>query len=606
MKALFERLVSDPALRRAVQAFGVRGQISQIYGVTGGQKSLLAAAGLEKVAGATVIITANYENLAQWRTDLRFLLPQREIVELPAADVVNFNATAKSRDIAAQRIETLEKLVGGKSVIVLTTVDGAVQRVQSREEFVGNRLFISRDVAVDRDKLLKELVRFGYERTEQVEGRGQFSARGGIIDIFPINRDLPVRAELFGDDIDSIREFDPLTQRSVTSINEVTILPAFETLTTVCKEVFLSYLSPEGAIIFDEPARLREAITALVKENPELKSSLCTWADLVGAGKVSKAVEIYVSLLLQKAIGVEPAELISITAKGVAPFHRHMELLSDELEGWHSRRCSVLVVLGGQDKCEGLKQVLRKDGFAVLAGSLATELADGKVTLMTGLLSGGFEFPLARLVVLTEQDIFGRQKKALRRRVAKDKQIESFRDLKPGDYVVHTTHGIGKYMGIETMEMEGVHKDYLLLRYAGEDKLYIPTDRLQQLQKYIGSEGETPRLHKMGGAEWNRAKSRAKKAVADMAKELIALYAERQKAQGFAFERDTAWQSEFEENFMFEETPDQVTAIKAIKADMESARPMDRLLCGDVGFGKTEVALRAAFKAVMSGKQVAV
>ncbi|MGL5513402.1 MAG: DEAD/DEAH box helicase, partial [Sporomusa sp.] len=290
-----------------------------------------------------------------------------------------------------------------------------------------------------------------------------------------------------------------------------------------------------------------------------------------------------------------------------APFHLQIDLLIAEIKNWQEKKYNILLFIPSQDKVANIQQNLADEGItAVVAREGVIPLTPGIVVVSAESLSGGFELTQARLVVLTEIDIFGRQKKKRPPRVGKDQQITYFRDINLGDYVVHINHGIGKYVGVQTLEVGGVHKDYLHIRYAGDDKLYVPTDQVGLLQKYIGAEGEVPRLSKMGGSDWLKVKTKAKAAVADMAKELIELYAQRQLQAGYAFGPDTPWQREFEDAFFYEETPDQLQAIAEVKHDMEQPLPMDRLLCGDVGFGKTEVAIRAAFKAVMNGKQVAV
>lgn len=604
MKQLFEALKTDQAIRQALEAFRVQGRQSLIYGVTGSQKSLIAAAGIQASKRPVVIITSGNESLEQWRSELAAMLPEIPVLDLPAADMVTFTAAAKSMELSARRMAALGCLARGEQVIVLTNPEGATQKVLPKQEFLNSQIVLQSGSEISREDLLASLVRIGYERVDQVEVKGQFRVGGGIVDVFPVNHELPVRLELFGDEIDSLREFEPTTQRSIETVRQIDILPAAEPEHSGKMAVFLSYLSANANIIFDEPSRIRETISKVIKENPELKKQLYNWQDLAAAASQSNV--IYLSLLLQKTPYTEPNEVISITAKGVAPFHRQMDLLADELNSWHSRHFSSVIVLTSRERAVHLQQSLTEEGVAAAFSENLDTLIPGATVLTVGLVNGGFEFPQAKLVVVAEKDIFGRQKKRLRQRVSKDQQITYFRDLKPGDYVVHVSHGIGKYIGVKTLEVAGVHKDYLHIRYAGDDKLFVPTDQVQLLQKYIGAEGEVPRLHKMGGAEWIKAKTKAKAAVADLAKELIALYAKRQVTPGYAFDPDTPWQREFEEAFPFEETPDQLTAIEEVKADMEKARPMDRLLCGDVGFGKTEVAIRAAFKAVVSGKQVAV
>lgn len=605
MNSLFQLMKSDQSLKKAVACYGKVGRQSQIYGVTGSQKSALLAAACQEKIRTTILVTSQFEALEQLRSDLTTLLPHVPIMEIPAVDIVTFTAAAKGIELSARRMDVLTRMAKGEAMIVLASAQAAMQKVPPKEEFENSRIRLSANTTVVREQLLEDLVRLGYERVDQVDGIGQFSVRGGIIDIFSVNRKQPVRLELFGDDVDSLREFDAASQRSMAPIaDEIDILPVVELETQGKPAVFLSYLPADGVVVFDEPTRIREQMGKLVKENPELKKKTFTWADLVTSAKCCNV--LYLSLMLQKLPYSEPEEIISITAKTVAPYHRQMDMLVSDLKTWQERKMYPVICMSNREKGISFQQSLIEEGIAAIFSENLEALVPGTTAVTTGILSGGFELPHAHLVLLTEKDIMGRQKKKPRPRTSKGQPISYFRDIKIGDYVVHANHGIGKYVGVETLVVGDVHKDYLHIRYAGDDKLYVPTDQVHLLQKYIGAEGDAPRLHRMGGSDWLKAKGKAQKAVEDMAKELIALYAQRQVASGYAFEPDSPWQKEFEEAFPFEETPDQLTAIGEIKKDMEEARPMDRLLCGDVGFGKTEVAIRAAFKAIMSGKQVAV
>jgi len=604
MNSFFQVLRKDQTLARAVDAFRAEKRQSLIYGITGTQKSALLGAAYCATPRPTVVITAGREALEQLRLDLSTFLPGVTVVELPPQDIITFTAAARSVELAALRMDVLSRLTRGEDAIILVSAEAAVQKVLPRQDFIHNRLTVVSGAILNREQMLASLVRFGYERTDQVESRGQFSVRGGIIDVFAINRPLPLRLELFGDEVDSLREFDLSTQRSQTAVPAVDILPLAEPERAGDAVPFLSYLTGMANIVFDEPARIREQITKLHKENPEIKRHIFGWPALAAAAQAFNT--LYLSLMLQKTPSVEPSEIISITAKGVAPFHRQMDLVFDDLKTWQSRDLTTVIFMSNREKALTFQKNLAAEGIRANFSDCLSALAPGTVLLTVGVLNSGFELPHASLVVLAEVDIFGRQKKRRMPRVARDRQITYFRDINVGDYVVHFNHGIGKYTGVETLEVGGVHKDYFRIRYAGEDKLYVPTDQVQLLQKYIGSEGDAPRLNRMGGSDWLKAKVKAKAAATDLAKELLSLYAERQVTTGFVFDPDTPWQKEFEEAFPFEETPDQVTAICEIKADMERNLPMDRLLCGDVGYGKTEVALRAAFKAIMGGKQVAV
>lgn len=604
MNKLFELMKTDPGMKRVVAVYEMTAGQSQIYGVTGVQKSVLLAAAYQSAPKPTVIVTGNHESVEQLRADFSTLLPGTMVLELPALDIITFTAAAKGVELAARRMDVLGRMIRGDKVIVLATAESTMQRVVPREHFENSRFTITSGSEINRENLMESLVRFGYERVDQVDGLGQFSARGGIVDIFPISSKMPVRLELFGDEVDSLREFDIATQRSTNTVEQVDILPLSEVEQSGTPTVFLSYLPKTGVVVFDEAARIREQISKLVKENPEIKKSTFTWSDIVAVAKQYNVLNV--SLMLQKIPYIQPDEIISITAKGIVPFHRQIDMLISELKNWQEHKFYPIIFMSNQEKALSLQHELIEEGIHTTFSDTIPTLKEGTVLVTIGLLSSGFELPQAHIVAITEKDIMGRQKKKPRPRVGKGQQIAYFRDIKVGDYVVHINHGIGKYVGVETLVVGNVHKDYLHIRYAGEDKLYVPTDQVHLLQKYIGSEGDAPRLNKMGGSDWLKAKGKAEKAVADMAKELLEIYAQRKVVSGFAFDPDTPWQKEFEDAFPYEETPDQLSAITEIKEDMESELPMDRLLCGDVGFGKTEVAVRAAFKAVMGGKQVAI
>ena len=604
MNKLFEIMKTDPGMKRVVAVYEMDASQSHIYGVTGVQKSALLGAAYQSAPKPMVIVTGNHESVEQLRADFITLLPDTMVLELPALDIITFTVAAKGVELAARRMDALGRMIRGEKIIILATAEAAMQRVLPRENFENSRITITSGSEIKRENLLESLVRFGYERVDQVDGLGQFSARGGIIDIFPINSKMPIRLELFGDEVDSLREFDFATQRSTHAVEQADILPLSEVEQSGIPTVFLSYLPNAAVVVFDEAARIREQISKLVKENPQIKKSTFTWSDIVAVAKHYNV--LYLSLMLQKIPYIQPDEIISITAKGIVPFHRQMDMLISELKSWQEHKFYPIIFMSNQEKALSLQHTLIEEGINTIFSDTVTTLVEGTVLVTVGLLTAGFELPQAHIVAIAEKDIMGRQKKKPRPRVGKGQQIAYFRDIKIGDYVVHVNHGIGKYVGVETLIVGNVHKDYLHIRYAGEDKLYVPTDQVHLLQKYIGSEGDAPRLNKMGGSDWLKAKGKAEKAVADMAKELLEIYAQRKVVSGFAFDPDTPWQKEFEDAFPYEETPDQLSAIMEIKGDMERGQPMDRLLCGDVGFGKTEVAVRAAFKAVMGGKQVAI
>lgn len=382
----------------------------------------------------------------------------------------------------------------------------------------------------------------------------------------------------------------------------------------------LDYLPRSVPVLVEEPQKVRDVVRGVQRERVETYAHLLTrgkvlpgqlkgylnWEELYDGLSTRRAV--YFTLMPRQAPFIRPRQVVNFTAKSMHSFLGRTDLLAGEIRQWRRNGNAVVLLVTGQDRGQHLLNALRDEKLDVLhVSSLGREVQPGSVVIGQGQLTNGFELVNGRLVVITEGEVFG-QKRHRRRKPGREgeSRLEPFTDLKIGDYVVHANHGIGRYQGIVPLDIGGIRKEYLLVKYAGADKLYVPSDQVSFLQKYLGSEADAPRLSKLGGAEWTRVKNKVRAAVRDMAQELLALYAARETVQGYAFDADSVWQKEFEEAFPYEETPDQVRAIREVKKDMETPRPMDRLLCGDVGYGKTEVALRAAFKAVMESKQVAV
>ena len=608
MNILFPALAKEPILSDIYEYFGQKDGQNYIYGVSGSQKHAIVAACYKNDPKTTIIITHGRENIEDWTSDLSSLLDDTEILELPALDVVNVAASAKSMELKARRMQVLGQLARQEKNIILVSAQAAMQKDMSRQDFENSSIQLEITKEYNYGKLLEELVSLGYEHTDKVEQLGQFSARGGIVDVYPINLELPLRIEFFDNEVESIREFDINTQRSVKNIAKCDILPLMRTDSSGTPALFLSYLRENCTVILDEPLHLKEAVMANIKENPEIKDLVYDWNDILNAAK--KHNLLFISLMMQRIPDTQPQNLVSVAVKSTAPFQRQMHLLCEELKNWLEQKSRILICLGDREKINYLQDILQQNNIPVSRSENPTQLSDKMVTFVVGSVLNGFEFPQSHLVVISEKDILGRQKKKLKpRQSAKSAEgkIAHFRDINIGDYVVHVNHGIGKYLGVETLTIGNVHRDYLHIKYSGTDKLFVPTDQVHLIQKYIGSEGEVPRLSKMNSTAWKKAKAKAKASVENIAKDLINLYAQRKNGkQSSAASPDTPWQKEFEDAFPYEETPDQLRAIREIKADMEKPVPMDRLLCGDVGFGKTEVAIRAAFKAVMSGKQVAV
>ncbi|MBR2142705.1 transcription-repair coupling factor [Anaerovibrio sp.] len=603
MHNLLSVMLKDSSIKQMSICYNREKGQAFVYGLSGTQKHASFSACYAEKPKVTMIVTYEAEELAKWREDLSALLPEAEVVELPVLDMVDFTVDAKGIARNSQRMEILGRILKGEALIVLTTAQAAVQKGISPKQFRALSLTLAVGDVIERNDLLEHLVKIGYERTNQVEVQGEFCIRGGIVDIFPVNTHRPYRIEFFDDEVDSIRFFDVDSQTSVDKADRAEILPFDVFDDKHRKSVITEFLPKESVVVMDAPLKLRDEITKLSKENPDIKERLFSWEDFLG--KINNGNVIYMAMMLHSFHGITIDHMIGVSVQGMASYQRQFDMLTADMEDWLKDDNRVLVTLGAGGKVASLREMLARRRLASVEGDRNTGLREGMATLVEGTLLNGFELPNAKLVVITEKDIFGRQKKRLAR-VSREERITHFREINVGDYVVHVQYGIGKYCGVETKEIDGIKRDYLYIQYGGEDKLFVPTDQVGLLQKYIGKEGEVPRLHKIGSSSWSRTKSKVQSSVKDIARELIQLYAKRSQATGYAFSRDTVWQQEFEEAFPYEETPDQLTAVAEIKADMEKNRPMDRLLCGDIGFGKTEVAMRAAFKAVMDGKQVAV
>lgn len=439
-----------------------------------------------------------------------------------------------------------------------------------------------------------------------------------------LSRQLQVQLKRL-EDLKQMEAADALEQRinsHIEKLKEGMYFPGMEQY----RPVLLSQMGlltdyfPDALLVLDEPARIREQQGAMEQDFGEMLGSLLergrvlplvkenyvSWSDLIVSLKTHQL--IYLSTLAIRVQGMQPRQVVNSSVRMPQNFHGKLEVLKEQLERWRRQEYRVILLVSTENRARRLVEALREmDLTAIFTAKLGTEVKPGNIVVSLGKLQSGFEHTKDKLVVLSDAEIYGRKPRQ-RRRVSVEEgvRITRYEDLKPGDYVVHINHGIGRYLGVRTLEVAGVHRDYLTLQYAGEDKLYVPTDQVGLLQKYVGVEGSEPKLYKLGGTEWARVKQRVKDSVQDIAKGLLRLYAERASQPGFAFSPDTVWQREFEESFPYQETADQLRAIEEIKKDMESPRPMDRLLCGDVGYGKTEVAIRAAFKAIMDGKQVAV
>jgi transcription-repair coupling factor (superfamily II helicase) len=609
--------------------------------------------------------------------DLSWLTGDRAIY-LPGREIMLYDVEARSFEQTYDRITALVRILKGDYDFVVTSAESLLHRLMSPRELARHLLELRTGGQARIEDLEEKLLEMGYERVDKVEGKAQYAVRGGIVDVFPINTDLPCRIEFFDIEIDSIRVFSPETQRSVQAIEHLEVYPAREIIYTrsqipgitsriqealgkalekVSRDIkhlfaknidrymeklqdshyftgvdkFIPFIlessadlfeyTGEGHLLFlDEPARAHERMENQREEFRGLCDVLTEKGMILGEtydllfdtdtilfSALKHPVITLAPLEGSGAITPHPAASFHFNGASVSPYIGKMDLLFDDIRKWADQGYRVLILVSREDRVGRLIDEFRERGMPAANAGHFTAWPEGcAVVVGVGCLHSGFVYRDEKYAVVAESDISARSMKRARRKApGRGRRIETYTDLKPGDYVVHQVHGIGIYQGIEQLTVEGLRRDYLKISYRDGGTLFIPTTNMDLIQKYVGSEGREPRLNKLGGTEWARTKKRVKESLKELAASLIRLQAERKSISGYAFSPDTVWQRQFEEAFDYEETPDQLKCVEEIKRDMESDVIMDRLLCGDVGYGKTEVALRAAFKAVMDGRQVA-
>ena len=590
-------------VREAGEALLTGAKALNIFGLADTQKGcfLAALAGLRKNNGPLVFLLPGRDEVRNYRRELNYFYPEQEMLELYPENLTQVRADAKNQEVAAARIMALRAMHAKDFSITFVTAESLLQRLPAAEAIFNSNLVVKVEDVVEQETLIAKLVKMGYERTEQVEALGQFCLRGDIMDIYPINEVDPVRIEWFDNNIDSVRSFDIKNQRALQVKDSVEIVSLGITEKADNANIF-EYLSAPATIIMDEPAKIFETLRNLFGENVQDSARLFMPEEIMAA--CEKHGCLSVSALPHRFFSGQ--RTFTIPVRAVAPYNRNIDLLVSDLQGWLNDGLSPLIMMGNIDKAKNISESLKGRGLPAAYAQKDQLFLPGQISVFAGELSAGFRSWGESWLLLTENDIFGVQKKRRIHHKQSGAKIQFFSEIKAGDYVVHAVHGIGRYVGVETLLVGDVHRDYLLLMYANEDKLYVPVEQVSLLHKYVGNEGQAPRLSKMGGSDWKRITNKAKAAITELASELLRLYAQRKIVTGHAFGPDTEMQREFEAGFPFEETPDQLQAIREIKSDMEKPMPMDRLLCGDVGYGKTEVAIRAAFKAVTDGKQVAV
>ena len=590
--------------------------ILQVSGCMESQKSHLMY-GLSGIAPYRLILAEDERRAREIYEDYRFY--DRKVYSYPAKDLLFFQADIHGNLLIRQRMKVIKALLEEKELTVVTSIDGCMDFLEPLEKIKEQLIHYESDSTVDIEQLKNQLVALGYERVGPVEMPGQFSVRGGIVDIYCLTEENPWRIELWGDEIDSIRSFDPESQRSLENLEELTIYPAVEHIGDKDMVSFLDYFPEERTIIFlDEPNRLTEKGGAVEEEyrqsrmHREEKGSrnlpenwLCSFEQL--QKELNKRNCISVCALEPKQAGWKVREKFYLEVKSISAYNNSFELLVKDLHQYKKQGYRIALLSGSRTRAERLAKDLQEEGLAAFYGQdYDREICPGEIMVVYGHAKKGFEYPLIKFAVMTESDIFGQEQKKKKKKNYSGSRIQDFAELSIGDFVVHEKHGLGIYRGIEKVEVDRIVKDYIKIEYRGGSNLYIPATQLDCLQKYSGADAsKAPKLNKLGTQEWNKTKSKVRGAVKNIAKELVELYAVRQEKEGYVCGPDTVWQREFEEMFPYEETEDQLSAIEDAKRDMESTRIMDRLICGDVGYGKTEVALRAAFKEVQESRQVA-
>lgn len=647
----------------------------EVTGLSPIHKANLAAALADQLHRQAVVICPDELACDRMARDLE-AFSDRAVAILPTREFVFHNIESSSREYEHKRISVLCDLAAGKKTVV-TTVPALLMAAMPPEQLKQATFTIEFSGEYDTEQLVKQLVLAGYRRCMQVEGEGQFSLRGGILDIFVPGEGNPVRIEFFGTEVDTMSYFDIGSQRRTRSLEKLVCLPNMEVLPTLAPDGIPGLIAqietiiasrskkhpdldrnlrrdierlsndgifpaadkylpciypalscaadyiPEDAMVFvDDFRAVREAARVFDLRMKEDIEALLERGQLYGKRAVyhktlPEAMEIlsrhpmvYLETFLSSVPECPPKAMADIMAKQLPPYSGNVAAAASDIRAYQDMAYRVIVLCSGEMRRTTMREMLEEQGVSAKVTDRLP--APGRVSILDGSLSAGMEYPALKTAVLTEGQMLAARKKSREKKKKSNRDhVRNYTDLTPGDLVVHEHHGIGRFVGMERMRVEGTYQDFVKIAFAGTDFLYVPATSLDLISKYIGAgsdAAETGRvkLNKLGGTEWQKTRYKAKAAVRELASQLIALYAERERKKGFAFPKDDSWQHEFEAAFEYEETEDQLRCVEEIKKDMESDRPMDRLLCGDVGFGKTEVALRAVMKCVLGGKQAAI
>ncbi|RII32035.1 transcription-repair coupling factor [Clostridium chromiireducens] len=678
LKGLLEPLESSREFQSIIQGINNKKYPIGIYGASESGRGYIISGMFENTDRSMVIITQSDMEAKNLYEDLIFYT--NEVYYFPVREMVFYNIDAISGDLRWARLKVINEILNKKKKIIVTSIEAFASKYTPHKSFLEYSMKLKEGAEVNFTEISRKMIQSGYERVEMVEGKGQFSLRGGILDVFPTGSTYPYRVELFGDEIESIRTFNAESQRSIEKVKKIDIFPAKEIIVseetlklgrdkikeefdkiasndkgserveklrkilnknlevleeTSSFETIDSYLpyfvnEPESLFdyfkdyffIVDNVQRCKGKLESTYLEFEENFTAFSERGDIFpGQGNLLLNKEEILELFEEERIAffeslnkvtdwLSPVSVVDIAQVTLNSYQGQLDLLIDEILSKKKAGYKTLILSGTRARGERLVGTLRDRGIESVYRDSVEKIEFGEVVITFGNQLKGFEYPEYKICVISDREVFGEAKRKLRANNKSKRKgiskIKSFAELKPGDYVVHANHGIGVYKGIKQIDVGGHKRDYLDIVYDKGDKLYVPVDQLDLIQKYVGSEGKSPKVNKLGSAEWQKAKAKARKSINEIAEDLVKLYTMRSTVKGHKFPKDTEWQKQFEDEFPFEETPDQLTSLEEIKHDMEIDKPMDRLLCGDVGYGKTEVALRAAFKAVMDGKQVAI
>ena len=653
MNFLIKTLEENKKFQELTKQINKTGPIA-ISGLVDVEKLHVLAGIFNETKRPMVLVTYNEIQARKLYQDLKKLIKQTYF--FPKKEITSYDYVAQSKEIEYKRIDVLNKMYLAKQqkepIIIVTTIEAVMQKMIAKDTLYQNVIDFKVGKTYLLDGIKEKLVGLGYERSDLIENKGQFSIRGGIVDV-GLSEKIGVRIEFWGDEVDSIRFFQISSQRSTEMLKEITIFPAHELIVQDLSEAvkniqekypeeiedielikngdyiskinkyfnefyenqasFLDYMSDEYLLLLDEKSKINQRKTNIIEDNNKLIESLVEKEKFVpeaieNISKFEYNFEEKQIIYLEQNDSIKNIQKYYFETREINFYNLQLDLLLADIVTYQKNKKKVVLLAGNEISAKKLCDILKENQINYKYEREAENVKPGEIIVTIGGFSSGFENYDLNLIVVSLQNNFEEPVKRKKKLSStfKDSEKIVFADLKPGDIVVHQTHGIGQFIGVNTITADGVTKDYIKIKYRNDDILYVPTNSLDSVRKYIGGgDNSSPRLNKLGGKEWSATTSKVKKNLEAVAKDLIELYAKRQKIKGFSFSPDTPWQKQFEDSFPYTETDDQLRCIQDVKKDMEKPQPMDRLLCGDVGYGKTEVAIRAAFKAVMDQKQVA-